>query len=82
MLKAHQRLWLDPWRAAADEPFRTARESDDWQKCVADDFALWLNGHLKRAGLPVGLTARQEWRTCFQTRLREMERALKGCRDA
>ncbi|MBJ3814243.1 type I-F CRISPR-associated protein Csy1 [Shimwellia pseudoproteus] len=83
-LKAHQRLWLDPWRTETDEAFRSGRESDDWQKCVADDFALWLNGHLKRAGLSMGLTERREWRTKprFQYRLREMERALTRYRDA
>lgn len=81
-LKPHQQLWLDPWRAQTDEAFRSERDKDDWQDAVADDFALWLNGHLQRADMPVGQTERHEWRTrpLFRRRLREMENALRSYR--
>ncbi|WP_435929444.1 type I-F CRISPR-associated protein Csy1 [Dryocola sp. BD613] len=81
-LKAHQQLWLDPWRAKKDEVFRAERDKDDWQDAVADDFALWLNSHLNRAEMAVGQVERREWRTrpLFQRRLREMEQALRSYR--
>ncbi len=81
-LKLHQQLWLDPWRAKTDEAFSNERDKDQWQAAVADDFARWLNSHLRQAELSVGQTERREWRTAplFSRRLRDMENALKGYR--
>lgn len=83
-LKAHQKLWLDPWRAKTDESFFNERDKDEWQELVADDFALWLNSHLRRAELKVGQTERREWQTkpLFRRRLREMEQAIRRYHDA
>ena len=81
-LKAHQQLWLDPWRTKNDEAFRAERDKDNWQDAVADDFALWLNSHLRRADMAVGQTERHEWQTrpLFQRRLREMEQVIRSYR--
>lgn len=81
-LKAHQQLWLDPWRAKNDEAFRLEREKDEWQQQVAGDFALWLNAHLRRAKLSVERTEQREWQThpLFHRRLREMEQAIRRFR--
>lgn len=83
-LKAHQKLWLDPWRAKIDASFFNERDKDEWQELVADDFALWLNSHLRRAELKVGQTERREWQTkpLFRRRLREMEQAIRRYHDA
>jgi len=83
-LKEHQKLWLDPWRAKTDESFFNERDKDEWQESVADDFALWLNSHLRRAELKVGQTERREWQTkpLFRRRLREMEQAIRRYHDA
>lgn len=82
-LKPHQQLWLDPRRAKNDEVFFNEREKGDWQDAVANDFALWLNSHLRRAELKVGETERREWQTqpLFKRRLREMEQAIRRYRD-
>lgn len=79
-LKSHQQLWLDPWRAKTDQAFFNERDKDQWQAAVADDFAGWLNSHLRQAELSVGRTERREWKTAplFRRRLREMEKAIKG----
>ena len=81
-LKSHQQLWLDPWRAKIDEVFCLEREKDDWQDAVADDFALWLNSHLRRAELSVGKTEQREWQSkpLFRRRLHEMELAIRRSR--
>jgi CRISPR-associated protein Csy1 len=81
-LKPHQQLWLDPWRAKTDEVFFHERDKDDWQDLVAEDFALWLNAHLRRAELSVGKTEKTEWQTkpLFSRRLREMEQAIRRYR--
>jgi CRISPR-associated protein Csy1 len=83
-LKAHQKLWLDPWRAKIDASFFNERDKDEWQELVADDFALCLNSHLRRAELKVGQTERREWQTkpLFRRRLREMEQAIRRYHDA
>lgn len=83
-LEAHQRLWLDPWRAEKDTQFQRDRENGDWQDTIAEEFALWLNGHLRHAGLSVGKTEQQEWQSqpLFRYRLREMEQALRSYRYA
>jgi len=82
-LKPHQRLWLDPWRAKYDETFRQERDQDQWQEPVSTDFALWLNGHLRRAGLSVERTEQREWQTrpLFRRRLHEMEQAIRRYRE-
>ncbi|NWC65873.1 type I-F CRISPR-associated protein Csy1 [Cedecea sp. P7760] len=81
-LSEHQRLWLDPYRAVTDEAFRAERDKGDWQRKVADDFARWLNGHLKVGGIGAELTEQKEWRTkpLFRQRLREMERSFRRYR--
>ncbi len=81
-LKPHQRLWLDPWRAKTDDAFYQQRDKDDWQDSVAEDFALWLNAHLRRAELSVGKTEKTQWQTkpLFSRRLREMEQAIRRYR--
>ncbi|RWR00503.1 CRISPR-associated protein [[Pantoea] beijingensis] len=78
-LKAIQRLWLDPWRSKEDVQFRAERDKDEWKNVVADDFALWLNGHLNMSGLDVGQSERSEWkmRPLFKQRLREMDAMIK-----
>lgn len=83
-LKIHQRLWLDPWQAGEDARFQRERENGDWQDLIAEDFALWLNGHLRHAGLLVGKTEQQAWQSqpLFRHRLREMEHALRSYRHA
>ncbi len=81
-LKPHQRLWLDPWRAKTDDAFCQQRDKGDWQDLVAEDFALWLNAHLRRAELSVGKTEKTQWQTkpLFSRRLREMEQAIRRYR--
>jgi CRISPR-associated protein Csy1 len=81
-LKPLQQLWLDPWRAQSDEAFRLERENDDWQAALAEDFALWLNGHLRRGELNVGKAELREWQSkpLFRRRLREMEQAIRSYR--
>lgn len=81
-LKPHQQLWLDPWRVKTDEAFFQERDKDDWQDAVAEDFALWLNAHLRKAELSVGKTEKTEWQTkpLFSRRLREMEQAIRRYR--
>lgn len=83
-LKMHQRLWLDPWRAEQDAQFRLERENSDWQNAIAEDFALWLNGHLRHTGLLVGKVEQQAWQNqpLFRLRLREMEQTLRSYRHA
>lgn len=82
-LKPHQQLWLDPFRAKEDETFRNERDKDEWQDSVAEDFAMWLNSHLRRAELRVGQTEKIQWQTkpLFSRRLREMEQAIRSYRD-
>ena len=79
-MKCHQQLWLDPFRAYDDDAFRQERENSAWQEAVAEDFALWLNSHLRRAGLSVGKTEKGEWqsRPLFRRRLHDMEQALRS----
>lgn len=83
-LKPLQQLWLDPWRAQRDEAFRLEREKDDWQAALAEDFSLWLNGHLRRGELNVGKAELREWQSkpLFRRRLREMEQAIRSYRHA
>ncbi|MEB5959155.1 type I-F CRISPR-associated protein Csy1 [Enterobacter sichuanensis] len=78
-LKAHQQLWLDPWRTKTDDAFRLEREKDDWQTQVAEDFALWLNARLRKALPDVGGVEKREWETRerFRTHLREMENIIQ-----
>ena len=74
-LKAHQQLWLDPWRTKTDEAFRHERDKDEWQVKVAEDFALWLNARLRKALPDVGAVEKREWETRehLRTNLRELE---------
>ncbi|QDI08358.1 CRISPR-associated protein Csy1 [Klebsiella electrica] len=78
-LKAHQQLWLDPWRTKTDEAFRLERDKDDWQAKVAEDFALWLNARLRKALPDVGAVEKHEWETRerLRTNLREMEKIIQ-----
>ena len=78
-LKAHQQLWLDPWRTKTDEAFRLERDKDDWQSKVAEDFALWLNARLRKALPDVGAVEKHEWETRerLRTNLREMEKIIQ-----
>lgn len=77
-LKRAQQLWLDPYRCRDDEEFKFEREGGDWKKEVADDFALWLNLHLRAEALNMGITERIEWRTepLFKKYIREFEWSL------
>jgi CRISPR-associated protein Csy1 len=78
-LKPHQQLWLDPWRTKTDETFRLERDKDDWQKLVAEDFAMWLNARLRKALPDVGAVEKREWETRerLRTNLREMEKIIQ-----
>lgn len=78
-LKPHQQLWLDPWRTKTDETFRLERDKDDWQKLVAEDFAMWLNARLRKALPDVGAVEKREWETQerLRTNLREMEKIIQ-----
>jgi len=78
-LRAHQQLWLDPWRAQTDDAFRQEREKGDWQEQVAQDFALWLNGRLRKVFREVGQAENREWRTAehFSAQLRITEKIVK-----
>lgn len=79
MLKTHQQYWLDPWRSLHDDAFRQARDRDDWQKTVAEDFARWLNYRLRQNLPDIGKTEKAYWesRPLFRNRLREMESILR-----
>lgn len=79
VLKSHQQLWLDPWRTKTDEAFRLDREKNDWQDCVAEDFALWLNARLRRALPDVGEVEKRVWETRkhLRTNLRDMEKIVR-----
>ncbi|WP_313048214.1 type I-F CRISPR-associated protein Csy1 [Atlantibacter subterraneus] len=74
-LKPHQQLWLDPWRTKTDDTFRQARDKDDWQASVAEDFSIWLNARLRKALPDVGAVEKREWETRerLRTNLRELE---------
>ncbi|QKJ85868.1 type I-F CRISPR-associated protein Csy1 [Paramixta manurensis] len=82
-LKPHQQLWLDPWRIKSDAVFCAERDKDEWQEAIAEDFAQWLNGYLRRADLSVGKTELTEWKTkpLFRRRLREMEQVFRRYHD-
>lgn len=43
-----QQLWLDPLRQHHDQQFKQQRESENWQKEIAGDFAHWLSTYLDR----------------------------------
>lgn len=78
-LKAHQQLWLDPWRTKTDEAFALERDKDDWQQAVAEDFARWLNYRLRKHLPDVGMVEKREWQTRprFREQLREMENIIQ-----
>ncbi|WP_297118775.1 type I-F CRISPR-associated protein Csy1 [uncultured Enterobacter sp.] len=78
-LAAHQQLWLDPWRTKTDEAFRQERDKDDWQKKVAEDFAVWLNVRLRKAFPDVGQVEKREWETRkhLHNQLRITEKMLR-----
>ena len=78
-LAGHQQLWLDPWRTKTNEAFRQERDKDDWQKKVAEDFAVWLNVRLRKAFPDVGQVEKREWATRekLRTNLRETEKMLR-----
>lgn len=78
-LKMHQQLWLDPWRTQIDEAFSQERDKDDWQACVAEDFALWLNARLYKTLPEVGAVEKREWETreLMRTNLREFEKVIR-----
>ncbi|MBZ0330802.1 type I-F CRISPR-associated protein Csy1 [Halomonas sp. ANAO-440] len=59
-LPAEETYWLDPGRAEADEAFREARESTDWESDIRQRFANWLNHALGRK-LPLGDTEHRHW---------------------
>lgn len=78
-LKAHQQLWLDPWRTKIDDVFRIQREQNEWQELIAEDFASWLNYRLSKQISDVGQTEYREWKTHphFSLLLRETEQLIK-----
>lgn len=78
-LAGHQQLWLDPWRTKTDEAFRQERDKDDWQKKVAEDFAVWLNVRLRKAFPDVGQVEKREWETRkhLHNQLRITEKMLR-----
>lgn len=78
-LKAHQQFWLDPWRSQQDVAFRQARDGEEWQKTVAEDFARWLNDRLRTSLADIGKPEKSHWesRPLFRRRLHEMESILR-----
>ncbi|MBV4411373.1 type I-F CRISPR-associated protein Csy1 [Enterobacteriaceae bacterium YMB-R22] len=78
-LKQHQQLWLDPGRIKNEDAFAQAREKDDWQHAVAEDFARWLNHRLRQFLPDVGLVEKCEWQTWprFRQQLRVMEKIIR-----
>ena len=78
-LKTHQQLWLDPWRSLQDVAFRQAREKEEWQTAVAEDFARWLNYRLRQRLNAIGKAEKDFWksRPLFRERLREMESIIR-----
>lgn len=74
-LKRAQQLWLDPWRCQDDAAFRLDRETGDWKKELAQDFAYWLSRKLTNDELKLGATEFRHWETAplFKQRLREFE---------
>lgn len=78
-LPIHQQLWLDPWRSKSEESFRIDREKGEWQALIADDFARWLNYHLKKGGVDVGKAELKQWssKPLFRRRMWEMEAILQ-----
>lgn len=59
-LPVEEVYWLDPGRTEADEAFRQARESTDWESDIRQRFANWLNHALGRK-LPLGDTEHRYW---------------------
>ena len=68
--KSHQYL-LDHHRS--DEAFQSARQNEDWQKVIRDDFARWLNRQLR--GKDKQFTPKSEhtrlWKRLLEQPLRE-----------
>lgn len=62
-LSRAEQLWLDPDRVELDEVFKAARDKDDWQEVIADQFASWFNSRLKHEKLTMGDAEHAEWKT-------------------
>ncbi|PJE78625.1 CRISPR-associated protein Csy1 [invertebrate metagenome] len=76
-LKMAHKYWLDPRREELEgqENFRKKRHETDWVCSVMDDFALWLNGCLKRK-FPKQAAAFDDAE--YREWLREIEKAIKA----
>ena len=57
-----ERLWLDPWRAVDDAPFRADWLAGNWADEIGQRFGRWLNGQLKSEQLPMGDIEQRHWR--------------------
>tara|TARA_R110002167_G_scaffold366359_1_gene595141 strand:+ start:5015 stop:6370 length:1356 start_codon:yes stop_codon:yes gene_type:complete len=77
-LPLHQRLWLDPGRAAEDEPFAHARDKKDWIEQVARDFSIWLNRQLEHDKLAFGAVEHREWKHLMGQKLHLLKDDLEG----
>ncbi|MFT5721477.1 MAG: CRISPR-associated protein Csy1 [Motiliproteus sp.] len=77
-LPLHQRLWLDPRRAAQDEDFAQARDKKDWIEQVARDFSIWLNRQLAHDKLALGGVEHREWKHLMAQKLRLLKDDLEG----
>lgn len=64
-----ERYWLDPKLCLDDKEFAGARAASDWPRVIADRFAGWFNGELRRAKLPAADEEHREWRADFRSEL-------------
>ena len=81
-LSAAQKHWLDPegLAQAALEASMQVPDVDDTLDAVAEDLALWLNGHL-RDPLPLGDPEFAHWRTLVRDELEQEAWALQEAAD-
>lgn len=72
-----EKLWLDPKREAFDEDFFKARDNDEWQPEVANNFAVWMMKKLESKQLAFSAVEQRELRSVLEPELRLDIKALK-----
>lgn len=70
-LPEHQKYWLDPYRAIADEDFRKSIKDIDWKQDVMNDFAKWINDKIRHKKLTIGVEQEKYWKKQFKEPFRE-----------